>query len=40
MTALGEAILFAGIYLMYASYQAIHTHVQAAPVTSAKAALK
>ena len=39
MTAVGVAVLFVGIFLMYDAYKAIHGHTGAAPVTSAKAAL-
>ena len=40
MAGIGAATLFVGIFLMYDAYRAIHTHAQAAPITSVKAALK
>lgn len=39
MTAVGVAVMFFGIFLMYDAYKAIHGHVTAAPVTSLKTAL-
>jgi hypothetical protein len=39
VAAIGVGTLFIGLFLCYASYKAIHNHVTAAPLSSAKAAL-
>lgn len=39
MTAVGVAVMFFGIFLMYDAYQGIHTHAQSHPLLSLKAAL-
>ena len=39
MGALGVAIAFFGIFLMYDGYKSIHNHVTSAPLTSLKSAL-
>lgn len=40
MAAVGAAMLFVGVYLMYSAYEAIHNHAKAQPLTKATTALK